>query len=939
MTPDRWRRVRDVLAAALDEPPAERARWLEGACGGDPALRDEVLSLLAADAGPDPFTYAMTSAVAGATDPAGDVGRRIGPYRLTRLVGEGGMGAVFEAERVDGQYTARVALKLVAHGLADDAIRRRFLLERQLLASLEHPNIARLLDGGVADDHQPYLVMEYVDGQAIDRYCDEHRMGVRARLELFRAACAAVHHAHQRLVIHRDLKPSNVLVTADGIPKLIDFGVARLVGPPPAGGEVATASIEAFLTPQYASPEQIRGEALTTASDGYSLGALLYRLLVGAAPFAHYGDDTASLLRAVALRDPLPPSRAAAPSRARAEDRAARAGMSARQLSRALGGDLDAIVMRALEPEPARRYGSVAEFADDVGRYLDGEVVAARPKSFWYRAVRLAQRHKPVVWTGFALVFALLAGIGATTREWQVARTERARAQQAQAVAERRFADLRAVAHSLIYHYGDALEQISGTVELRGQLVDDAVRYLDGLASQAGSDRSIALELGAAYRKIANVEGFPLASNLGRTADALRHYQRSATIYDGLLARARNDLEAQRGLLETLRQLGYLEWLSGETAAAVATTGQARAMVDALAAAHPGDAEIDALRSGWYEEIANADLVTFGRVNEGVALYAKALAWRAAAARARPGDAEAQSRWALAEQGYANALETAGDHAATLAHLRAAESRYRTLLAADRDNPYRRVELGLILEDLGLTIGDQPGASRESAALQREAVARVGDVYRANRDNAAARYRMLELLLERGRDRRATTPAERVAASGLALELARELTDGAPGTYAPYRVEALRQAAVVARDRGDLAGARAQLRQAFALLEPLTAKVNRLAAKELALALESRASLAAGTEALADLRSAVELRRRLAGDDPGNVTAQRQLAVAECGLGRLEERAAAGAAAAAAYRASVDRLDALRARGEWLGRDSATLLAARNGFARTSVGR
>ena len=946
LTPDRWRQVREVLATVLEQPPAERSQWLDRACAGDPGLRAEVESLLVADAQPDPFTHAMSSAVAAIADPAQDVGRRIGPYRLGRLVGQGGMGAVFVAERADGQYTARVALKLIARGLADEAIRRRFLLERQLLASLEHPNIARLLDGGVADDHQPYLVMEFVDGRPIDRFCDARRLGLRGRLELFRVVCAAVHHAHQRLVIHRDLKPSNILVTDDGVPKLIDFGVARLLGSAATGAAHATAPIEAFLTPQYASPEQIRGEPLTTASDVYSLGALLYRLLVGAAPFGHYGDDAAALLAAVATRDPMAPSRAAAPSRPHAEARAALLGLGAGALSRQLGGDLDAIVLKALRPEPAARYHSVAEFAADIGRHLDGEAVAARPGSLGYRVARFAQRNKPVVTAALVTVVALVAGIAATTREWQIARVERARAEQARAVAERRFTDLRALAHSMIYRYSDALEQISGTLEVRGRLVDDAVRYLDGLAAQAGGDRSIGLELAAAYRKIANVEGFPLASNLGRSADALRHYERSAELYEGLLAQHRDDVDAERGLLETLRQLGYLQWLNGEAPAALTTTGRARAMVDALVAAHPGDAGLDALRSGWYEEIANAELVTFGRVAESVALYAKAVEWRAAAARARPADAEAQSRWGLAEQAYANALEAAGEHDATLAQLRAAAARYRALLAADRENPYRKVELGLILEDLGLAVGDQPAPSAESVALQREAVALVGAVYRANRDNAAARYRMLELLLERGRDPAAATLAERSADNRLALALARELALGAASTYAPYRAEALRQSAALARARGDARGRQAALTEAFALLEPLAADGrNRLALKELALALEERARLATDAAAVADLAAAVAVRTRLAGDDQSNVRAQRQLAGAECELGRRRERAprGGGAAAAAARHAAGEafgacgaRLAALAAQGRWLGRDAVTLVAARAGASRAA---
>ncbi|AHG89364.1 protein kinase [Gemmatirosa kalamazoonensis] len=401
---DRWRRVEQVLDAALAREPAQWPALLDQTCAGDPDLRREVESLLDRlgtarrflDAPPiGAAAAAMAERRAEAYAAPAQEGRRVGAYRLVREIGRGGMSRVFLAERADGQFDQRVALKLLRPGLDADIDRERFRAERQILATLNHPNVARLLDGGMTDDDQPYLVLEHVDGVPIDRYCAARSLSVAERVRLFLPVVEATQYAHRSLVVHRDLKPSNVLVTDDGTPKLLDFGLAKLLqdGTTPVVGAYAPPSTRAghrWMTPEYAAPEQIRGEPVTTLTDVYQLGALLYELLAGRLPFgARVGREGGerALEDAILRGDPPPPSAVAATDDAR----------------RALRGDLDAIVLKALRREPERRYASAAALLDDLQRLRDGRPVLARPDDAWYRVRKFCVRHRGGVAAAFGI--------------------------------------------------------------------------------------------------------------------------------------------------------------------------------------------------------------------------------------------------------------------------------------------------------------------------------------------------------------------------------------------------------------------------------------------------------------------------------------------------------------------------------------------------------
>lgn len=411
-----WDLVKTTFAELLALDAAARRARLEGLAASDPSVHAELVGLLAAsDSLGDRFEQGAAVASGLGTPPRGLAGQTIGPWQITREIGQGGMGAVYEAHRVDDQYTKRVAIKTIAAGRDSETLLRRFRHERQILARLEHPNIATLLDGGVTPDGQPYFVMEYVEGQPIDQWCASHRSSVKQRLELFRQVCAAVQYAHEQLVIHRDLKPRNILVTADGTIKLLDFGIAKLLDPTHSDDAPLTMTGALPMTAVYASPEQRRGRPVAIASDIYSLGVVLYELMAGVRP---YGDTAADL--DVLDRPPIPPSRAvtdgAASSTAEGE---------ARRLRRSLAGEVDSIVLKALRPEPDRRYRSVQLLADDAGRYLDGAPVLAQSDALSYRISKFVRRHRVAVAAGILAVAAMIAGTAMSLHQARVARLER----------------------------------------------------------------------------------------------------------------------------------------------------------------------------------------------------------------------------------------------------------------------------------------------------------------------------------------------------------------------------------------------------------------------------------------------------------------------------------------------------------------------------------
>jgi serine/threonine-protein kinase len=495
----RWDEADRLFDQALELPPEERSDWLARVCGANQALRAQVEALLQADASAERFLEldALQCAAPLPDGPESAVeGLRIGPYRVVREVARGGMGVVYLAERAD-QFQQQVALKLIKRGMDSDEIHRRFLAERQILAQLSHPHIARLLDGGVTDGGQPWFAIEYVDGVPITEHCAAQGLATDDRLRLFLDVCDAVRHAHQHLIVHRDLKPSNILVTAGGEAKLLDFGIAKLLRDAASGDGELTATGYRVMTPQYAAPEQVSGAPVTTATDVYALGAVLYELLSGRPAHRLQSYTPTEIERVVCAVEPEPPS-------AVVEDAA---------LRKRLRGDLDTITLTSLRKSPERRYATVDQLADDIRRYLDGLPVSARPDTLRYRAAKFVRRHRLGVAAAAAVTLSLVAGLAGTTWQARVA-AERAQAASLEAAKER------AVREFLVRLFQAAAPEASlGREVTAREMVDRGRQELDtALASQPTVRAGLLAVLANVYASIGRA---PQADTLFERAVAL----------------------------------------------------------------------------------------------------------------------------------------------------------------------------------------------------------------------------------------------------------------------------------------------------------------------------------------------------------------------------------------------------------------------------------
>jgi len=578
MDPQTWQQLKSVFLAAIELAPEDRVAFLSQACADKGDLRLQVDRLLRSHDDAGLFLVSPAAVDAGVISAGGQaqvndeterVGQRIGPYEIIRELGHGGMGTVFLAVRADDQYRKQVAIKLVNRGMDTDLILRRFMMERQILANLEHPNIARLLDGGSTPDGLPYFVMEFIEGQPITDYCDRERFTVTQRLELFQQVCAALQYAHQNLVVHRDIKPSNILVTSEGVPKLLDFGIAKLLSPGwAAETDQATASMILLMTPEYASPEQYRGLSITTTTDVYSLGVVLYELLSGHHPFRLFTRPE-GVAQVILQEEPLKPSAAIT----RTEEARSTESNSAitpesvgntregtvDKLRRRLSGDLDNIVLKALRKEPQRRYASVQEFSEDIRRHLAGLPVAASPDTLGYRARKFVRRNKAGALAAAAIVVTLLTATAITTWQARVARRERDNAQ-------RRFGQVRQLANKVLFDYHDQVVKLSGSVSLRQQMIKDALQYLDNLAIEGGSDVGLQREVAAAYQKVGDVQGNPYQSNIGDIEGALDSYHKALRIRESLLAKQPADADLRRELAKNHEAIGDILWTKGDYA-------------------------------------------------------------------------------------------------------------------------------------------------------------------------------------------------------------------------------------------------------------------------------------------------------------------------------------------------------------------------------------
>ena len=666
MQPHNWHRVKDVFDAALDVPAGdERQRVLEGLCAGDAALRQEVESLLgfAATEAPPVAAAPPGALVPPPDDPTGVDGQRIGPYRLVRELGHGGMGTVYLARRNDGQFQHEVAIKVIRHALSGPDIERRFRAERQILASLNHPHIAQLLDGGVSDTGASFLVMEHVQGEPILAFAERAHLRLDDRLRLFAKVCSAVAYAHATLVVHRDIKPSNILVTAAGEPKLLDFGLAKIVdAPAPEDGGDHTVTMFRAFTPSYASPEQVLGHAITTASDVYSLGVVLYELLSGTKPFDASRSTVADMLR-VAEGAEAPRPSAAPPSRPPMPYPVS-----------TLAGDLDNIVLMALRREPERRYGSVTAFIADIERYLGSLPVSARPHTWSYRAVKFAARHTTAVAATLVAALALLGGLGTSVWQAALAREQRDR-------ATRRFEDVRRLSNSLLFELSPKIERLSGATDARDLLVRRAVEYLDSLAAESADDVTLQSELASAYEKVGDLQGNPTNPNLIELDAAIRSYEKARVVRRHVLDARPDDRDAQRAFAENHRVLGGIHSQANNFDGAERDLREALARYEALATAAPGDRRVRLALAQTTHDLGR-NHSNSSRYAGALAPFERAIALTDEILRADPQNVDAWRLLADTRAQYGLALSWEGRQPEAEAQMARAANVYEPLVAA-----------------------------------------------------------------------------------------------------------------------------------------------------------------------------------------------------------------------------------------------------------------
>jgi non-specific serine/threonine protein kinase/serine/threonine-protein kinase len=571
MNPDQWQRVKDLFGQACERAPEQRGSFLAEACLGDEDLRREVSSLLEShqETG-SVFDAPVASAFATRVDPL--VGRSIGAYRIIRQIGRGGMGSVYLAERSDDQFRRRVALKAVSSELMDKETLRRFHNERQTLAALDHPNIIKLLDGGTAEDGTPYLVMDYVEGQAIDEYCATHKLSTTERLQLFRTVCSAVTYAHQNLVVHRDLKPSNILITPDGAPKLLDFGIAKLLKAEYSTNVALTRTDLRPMTPEYASPEQVLGGPITTTSDIYSLGVLLYRLLTGFHPYQLKTHTALELERAICQTEPAKPSVSVMHG---GENGAMTFEGRPENLARQLKGDLDMIVLMAMRKEPQRRYPSAEHLSEDLRRHLEGLPVTACKDSWRYRCRKFTARNKAPVAATAAIVVALFSSTFIAQRQ--------------AAVAEKRFQDLRQFANFALNDLDGAMR--AGMTPARYTLVGKAMKYLDALAGETRNDPSIQRDLIHGYIKMGDIQGNLYEANVGEWSGAEQSDRKAVKIAEALVRSHPNDPDSRRELALANKKLADVLALTGNGKDALEGYDKARQIYEALLKEQPSSKE------------------------------------------------------------------------------------------------------------------------------------------------------------------------------------------------------------------------------------------------------------------------------------------------------------------------------------------------------------
>jgi eukaryotic-like serine/threonine-protein kinase len=714
MPSKQWEQIESIFLTAADLPPTEQQAFLDQACRGDDPLRREVESLLASDRkGGEKITRAVEHEAESLFGLSSIVGSRLGPWRVVREIGRGGMGAVYLATRDDDQFRKLVAIKLVKRGMDTSEVLRRFQHERQILAGLDHIYIARLIDAGTAPDGRPFFVMEYVEGQPIDKYCVDHALGIPARCRLFLKVCEAVSHAHRNLVVHRDLKPGNIFVAPDGTPKLLDFGVAKLLAADPGKELTVTGMQLRLLTPQYASPEQVMGRPVNTSSDVYSLGAVLYELLTGACAQNLDSTSREDIERVVCLEDAPAPS----------------------TVKPGVPSDLDNIVLMAMRKDPARRYQSVDQLAEDIHRFLDGRPILARKDSLSYRAGKFVRRHRLMIAAAAVVVASLLSGI-------VIAMVQARR-------AERRLEQMVELANRSLFDVHTAIERLPGSTNARRAIVKTTLEFLENLSRDAGRDERLRLPLAAAYYRLGDVQGYQFKPNLGDTPGALDSYRKAAALLEPLRRKHPNDPDILSACVDIYDHMGSVLDGTGDIAATIKAYETALPVVQVLIRLKPNDKEAAQNPGVFYNDFARAlDPIDAPRAYD----YArKHLDLIPGLLKQFPNDDDIADEAAVAHATMGDILARRGELTQALDQMRQNAQIRETILARHPDDAVRRRSLmlayghvaAILGSPMSLNLGDPKGA-RE---YYDKAVAIAREIAQADPQDRTAQYDVASSLL------------------------------------------------------------------------------------------------------------------------------------------------------------------------------------------------
>lgn len=801
MTED-WDLVQKLFAEAADLPADQREQFLDSRCLGDQQLRDEVASLLTYDTGgTDGILDAMEDTARSLLRAEPGRGERLDRWRILHEIGRGGMATVYLATRGDDAFQKRVAIKVVKVGMDTADLLDRFRHERQILANLDHPYIARLIDGGSSEEGRPFLVMEYVRGEPITTYCARNIPGIRARCRLFLKVCEAVSYAHRNLVVHRDLKPSNILITEDGLPKLLDFGVAKILRQEPGSAATLTQAGGRLLTPEYASPEQVRGLPVTTASDVYSLGAILYELLTGIRVHRLQSATAFELERVICNTEVTRPSAAISP-----------ATPAERRVRKQLEGDLDNIVLMAMRKEPDRRYLSVDQLAEDLNRYLDGRPVFARRDSLVYRACKFIRRNRLFLAAAGLVVVSLFAGMFFTVVEWrraemqrQAAERERTRAeektrqveaaqkatlaehavaeqQRNQALiergraesearlarkeserAEQRLTQMVALADRALFDVHGAIERLPGATEARRKLVKTTLEFLDKLSSEAGNDKRLQFALATAYLRLGDLQGYPFAPNLGDLAGAESSYRAGLALVAAIPGRAAK-AEAALLWLDLTARLAALMTERGDRAEAVRLLEPALPSAIDAGRRWPDNLKAAMQEGFFYNSLSEASMTN--DYDRALAYSEKQLASFDRLLKQFPENAEILRETAAAHAQVGRALHNVGELSATLNHYRKCmELREQLIRMSPNDVTYKRELLlayGHIAGVLGGPSLSNLGRFEEARGYYEKSAQVAEEIHTADPEDKTAQFDLASALLRLGNIR---TRPERLAGS------------------------------------------------------------------------------------------------------------------------------------------------------------------------------